>query len=58
LKELTDSGLIELIYVPTDELVADILTKPFTGWKFQYRIQKLLGWNIEMHYGSKINEKV
>ncbi len=48
LKELTDSGLIELLYVPTDELVADILTKPLTGWKFQYLLQKLLGWNIEI----------
>jgi len=58
LKELTDSGLIELLYVPTDELVADILTKPLTGWKFQYLLKKLLGWNIEMHCGSDINEEV
>ncbi len=58
LKELTDSGLIELIYVPTDELVADILTKPLTGWKFQYLLRKLLGWNIEMHHGGDINEEV
>jgi len=28
LKALIDEGSIELIYVPTDELVADILTKP------------------------------
>ena len=58
LKELIDGGLLELFYVPTDELVADILTKPLTGWKFQYLLQKLLGWNIEMHCGSDINEVV
>jgi hypothetical protein len=34
------------------------LTKPLTGWKFQYLLQKLLGWNIEMHGGSDINEEV
>jgi hypothetical protein len=44
LKELIDQGQIELIYVHTDELVADILTKPVTGWKFQYLLYKLLGW--------------
>jgi len=58
LKDLIDEGMLELIYVPTDELVADILTKPLTGWKFQYLLHKLLGWNIEMHYGSDINEEV
>jgi len=58
LKDLIDEGMLELIYVPTDELVADILTKPLTGWKFQYLLRKLLGWNIEMHYGSDINEEV
>jgi hypothetical protein len=31
LKELIDQNLIELIYTPTDELVADILTKPLVG---------------------------
>jgi hypothetical protein len=31
--------------MPTDELVADILTKPLTGWKFQYLLYKLIGWN-------------
>jgi hypothetical protein len=34
LKELIDEGMLELIYMPTDELVADILIKPLTGWKF------------------------
>jgi hypothetical protein len=34
LKDLIDEGLIELIYTPTEELVADILTKPLNGEKF------------------------
>jgi len=35
MKELLDNGSLKLIYMPTDELVADILTMPLTGWKFQ-----------------------
>jgi hypothetical protein len=58
LKGLIDEGMIELIYTPTEELVADILTKPLTGWKFQYLLYKLLGWNIEMHYNGAVNEEV
>jgi hypothetical protein len=34
LKAWIEDGLIELLYVPTDESVVDILTKPFTRWKF------------------------
>ena len=45
MKELLDNGSLKLIYMPTDELVADILTKPLTGWKFQYSLYKLIGWN-------------
>jgi hypothetical protein len=45
LKELIDSGVIEMMYTPTEELVADILTKPLVGWKFQYLLYKLIGWN-------------
>ncbi len=36
LKDLIDQGIIDLIYTPTDELVADILTKTLVGWKFQH----------------------
>ena len=52
-KDLIDEGLIELIHTPTEELVVDI-----TRWKFQYLLSKLLGWNIEMHHGSEVNEEV
>jgi hypothetical protein len=44
-KDLIDEGLIELIYTPTEELVADILTKPLNGEKFIYLLTKLIGWN-------------
>jgi hypothetical protein len=47
LKDLLDQGLLELIYTHTDELVADILTKPLNGWKFYYLLRKLLGWSKE-----------
>jgi hypothetical protein len=58
LKELIDEGLIELIYVPTDELVAFILTMPLNGWKCQYLLFKLLGWNIEVNNNCDFNEEV
>jgi hypothetical protein len=45
MKELLDYGSLKLIYMSTDELVADILTKPLTGGKFQYLLYKLIGWN-------------
>jgi hypothetical protein len=45
LKDLIDEGLIELIYTPTEELVAGILTKPLNGEKFIYLLTKLIGWN-------------
>jgi hypothetical protein len=59
LKDLIDQGFIELIYTPTDELVADILTKPLVGWKFQYLLMKLLGWcHGEMIYDKHVTEEV
>ena len=44
LKFLVEDGTIEMVYVPTDELVADVLTKPMGGSKFKYLRAKLLGW--------------
>ena len=43
LKDLIDDGEIVLIYVPSEELVADMLTKATTGAKFKYLRGKLLG---------------
>jgi hypothetical protein len=47
LKDLIDAGVIKLEYQSTNELVADILTKPLTGAQFQYLLYKLIGWNNE-----------
>ena len=43
LKDLIDGGEIILVYVPSEELVADMLTKATTGAKFKYLRGKLLG---------------
>jgi hypothetical protein len=43
-----DEGSIEMIYIPTDELVADILTKPLTGWKFHYPLCKLYARTLKV----------
>ena len=46
-KELIDEGEVILRYIPSEELVADLLTKAVTGAKFKYLRAKLLGWNDE-----------
>ena len=43
LKDLIDEEEIELQYIPSEELVADLLTKAITGAKFKYLRGKLLG---------------
>ena len=43
LKDLIDDGDIAIKYVPSEELVADLLTKAMTGAKFKYLRKKLLG---------------
>jgi hypothetical protein len=45
LKELIELGELIFEYVPTTEMVADILTKPLTGASFIYLLAKLLGYN-------------
>ena len=45
MKDLIDRGQVELVWISTDKLVADILTKPMSGYKFQYLLSKLIGWN-------------
>jgi hypothetical protein len=42
IKDRMDAGEIKLKYVQTDELVADILTKPLQGEKFRYLRAKLM----------------
>ena len=36
LKDLIDEGEVVLKYIPSEELVADLLTKAITGVKFKY----------------------
>ena len=43
LKDLIDEGEIVLKYIPSEELVADLLTKAIMGVKFKYVRAKLLG---------------
>ncbi len=43
LKDLIDEEEIVLKYIPSEELVADLLTKTITGAKFKYLRAKLLG---------------
>ena len=43
LKDLIDEEEIVLKYIPSEELVADLLTKAITGTKFKYLRAKLLG---------------
>ena len=44
LKELIDTGVLVLLYVPSKEMVADVLSKPVVGAQFYYLLRKLLGW--------------
>lgn len=44
LKELLELGKLILTYLPTAEMVADIMTKPLVGYKFRYLLRKLLGY--------------
>ena len=42
-KDLIDDGVATLKYIPSEELVADMLTKATTGAKFKNLRKKLLG---------------
>ena len=44
-KDLITEGEVNLRYIPSEKLVADLLTKAVTGAKFKYLRAKLLGWN-------------
>jgi len=45
-KERVDNGDIKIVYTPTDDMIADILTKPLQGNKFRILRQLLLNWNF------------
>ncbi|RWS06056.1 Copia protein-like protein, partial [Dinothrombium tinctorium] len=41
IREKVDSGLVEIEYMPSEEMIADILTKPLPGPRFQILRAKL-----------------
>jgi hypothetical protein len=43
ISELIKFGELVLSYLPTGEMIADILTKPLMGSTFRYLRRKLLG---------------
>ena len=42
-RELRDAGKVKLMKIPTAENPADLMTKPFTGGKFQKMVKWILG---------------
>ena len=45
-KERVDMGELSIVYLPTDEMIADILTKPLQGDKFIKLRSLLLNWVV------------
>jgi hypothetical protein len=45
MKDRCESGDIEIVYKPTEEMVADILTKPLHGDTFIRLRKLLLNWD-------------
>jgi hypothetical protein len=43
-KERVDTGELKITYIPTEDMIADILTKPLQGDKFNELRSKLLNW--------------
>ena len=44
-KDQVDNGEIQIVYVPTEDMTADILTKPLQGEHFLRLRQLLLNWS-------------
>ena len=45
LKDKVDREELELEYLPTDKMIADVLTKPLQGEKFRVLRSRLLNWD-------------
>ena len=41
IKDMVQRGVVKLQYVATEEQIADVLTKPLAGVKFEYFIERL-----------------
>jgi hypothetical protein len=46
-KDKIDSGYVKIEYLPTGEMIADILTKPLQGGLFRKLRRQLLNWDEE-----------
>ena len=44
IKDKIDSGELELEYLPTEDMIADVLTKPLQGELFRKLRNQLLNW--------------
>ena len=47
----TSKGNMEIVYCPTDEMVADYQTKPLLGAKFKKFKARIMGWEWFQHNG-------
>jgi hypothetical protein len=46
LNDLVEAEVILLMYTPSKEMDADILSKPLIGSQFRHLLYKILGWNV------------
>ena len=60
LKEKCDKNEIQLVYTPTGEMIADILTKPLQGEAFIQARDRLINWyfEIENDYPTDLDDEV
>ena len=50
-KELVDNGSVEVLYMPTKQMLADPLTKPLQGKLFRVLTSAIVGNNRRMSQG-------
>jgi ABC-type nitrate/sulfonate/bicarbonate transport system substrate-binding protein len=46
IKDRVDAGEVEIVYMPTEDMIADALTKPLQGEAFKRLRQLLLNWTV------------
>ena len=42
IRDMVQRGVVKLLYVATEEQIADVLTKPLARLKFEYFIEKVM----------------
>ena len=55
IRDIVHKGVVKLQYVATDDQIADVLTKPLVGVKFEYFREKL--GVIQIEVSSKGNDE-